>query len=135
MADKSNRTRWTREEQHFLERHIHDRTWAQLARHFRRSEAAVKLKAYRLGMTRDGELTYGRDELASALGVTVYRVRRWVASGWLLPRADGRYTRRAVQAFLAAHNDEIDLRRVQPETFWQIVSSAVSDGGEEEVGE
>lgn len=94
----------------------------QLARRLGRTVAATKLKAYRMGLDVDaGEIRYSRDELAEGLGVTVYRVRRWVASGVLTPDPRGRFRRRDVRRFLLAHPSEISLAHVSAEWFLSLI--------------
>lgn len=117
-----SRRRWSARDEELLEREYGHKDVAQLARRLHRTPAAVKLKAWRMGLdVEGGEPRYSREELAEGLGVTVYRVRRWVESGQLARDPRGRFRRRDVRRFLLAHPGEISLAHVSAEWFLSLI--------------
>ena len=116
------RPRWTAFDEQLLEREYGRTDTAAIARRLHRSLTAVKLKAYRLGLSSEGaEPRYSRDELAAGLGVTVYRVRRWVDAGQLRSEPHGGFRRAAIRRFLLAHPGEISLAQVSAEWFLSLI--------------
>jgi hypothetical protein len=124
---------WSPAEEAYLEANVHHVSVKALARRFRRSPTAVKLKAKRLGL-RKYEEGYTACSLAEALGVDPHWVLARIRSGKL--RASHRQTERtpeqggdswlitddAIIDFLRGHPYDIDLRRVDSVWFMDLIA-------------
>lgn len=124
---------WSAEDALYLESNFHHVSVKALARRFRRSSTAVKLKAKRLGLRKYDEC-YTACSLAQALGVDPHWVLARIRSGKL--RASHRHTDRtpeqggdswfitdeAVLEFLREHPYDIDLRRVDSVWFMDLIT-------------
>jgi len=98
-----------------------------------RTVTACKLKLKRLGY-KSGTEYYSGCSLARAFGLDQHCITRWVRKGWL--RAGHKGTARAavqggdawliheddVRAFIVAHPEEIDLRKVDQRWFLYIIT-------------
>jgi hypothetical protein len=100
---------------------------------FRRTKTGIELKRKRLDLVRDPG-GYSAYSLSKLCGIDQHGVMRWIALGWLA--AEKRGTNRTeqqggdshfiriedVQRFIWEHPDEMDLRRVEPRWFLNLVS-------------
>ncbi|HZR47020.1 MAG TPA: hypothetical protein VFA47_09970 [Candidatus Manganitrophaceae bacterium] len=132
--------RWSEEEEAWLERNLPKKNWQALAAHLRRSVTAVKLKAKHLRLTKtcDGNLTAGG--AAAILGCDSKKVVRWIERN-LLPAkryATDRTEAQGGQPYRISPNDlrkfvikfpmEIDLRRVDPHSFIDLLTGGLGPG-------
>lgn len=110
---------WTEEEVAFLERNLHKKRIADIARHLGRTQTAVKIKARRLGVNKTQE-GYTLRGLCLGLGVDHHKVYGWVERGWLIghrrqtDRPSGDiwwFTDAAIRKLVVQHPCEIDPRR------------------------
>lgn len=132
--------RWTEEEEAWLERNLPKKKWRELASHLRRSVTAVKLKAKHLRLTKtcDGNLTAGG--AAAILGCDPKKVVRWIERNLLAAKrySTDRTDAQGGQPYRIAPNDlrkfiikfpmEIDLRRVDPHSFIDLLTGGLGSG-------
>ena len=125
---------WTQEEEEYLERNYHRISIKALARRLARSMTAVRLKAKRLRLRKNGE-GYTACSLAVALGVDPHWVLCRIRAGKLC--ATHRNTERtpdqggdswliteaAVVAFIRSCPYELDLRKVDQLWFMDLLTS------------
>ena len=123
---------WSTADEAHLEANYHRRSVRAIAGRLGRSPTAVKLKAKRLGIRKNGE-GYTASSLAEALGVDPHWVLARIRSGKL--RASHRQTERierqgdswlitdeALVAFLHTHAYDVDLRKVDSLWFMDLVA-------------
>jgi hypothetical protein len=120
---------WSEREVAYLEAHLHRLSLAVLARRLGRSVTAVALKARRLGLRKCDE-GYTARSLAQALGVDDHKVVGWIERGILRasrrsserPRDLYLIPEREVRRFVCTYPTELDLRRVDPVWFIDLLA-------------
>ena len=129
---------WTREDLEYLEVHLATASWSAMAKHLGRTIEACKLKAKRLGIAKSDD-GYTLHALVQAFGEDHRVIERWIARGWL--RGYKRHTDhqgkgdfwyfsdRALYAFIIAHPEEIDPRRLHRTGAWLWFIDLVAQGG------
>ena len=126
---------WTADEINFLKQNYHLLSWPSLRKHLGRSETAIRLKARRLGI-RQSDHGFTMRSLCDALGVDHHKVGYWLSQGWLTGKR--RCTKHVkldywffdpedIRSFIVRHPWEVDLRRVEPLTFIEILTGAEID--------
>jgi len=131
---------WSEREIEFLHDKYPRKGWTAFIRGLQRinggiyrSATAIQLKAKRehINKRSDGFTMRMTEEL---LGKDHHRIQAWIERGWLISNRKG--TRRTeaqggdmhhieakdLRAFVIAHPDEIDLRKVEPFNFIQLVA-------------
>lgn len=131
---------WSEREIEFLHNKYPRKGWTALIKGLQRinggifrSPTAIQLKAKRehINKRSDGFTMRMLEEL---LGKDHHRIQTWIERGWLISSRKG--TRRTevqggdmhhfeakdLRAFVIAHPDEIDLRKVEPLSFIQLVA-------------
>lgn len=121
---------WSAEEMAYLERNLHRKSLADIAKHLKRTKTAVKLKAKRLGVNKTTQDGYTMRGLCLALGCDHHKVEKWIEKGWLHGRrrkservsAQGGdiwlFTDSDIRKLVIAHPNEIDPRRI--EWIWMV---------------
>jgi len=123
---------WTADEINFLKQNLHLLSLSTLAQKLGRSETAIRLKAKRLRINK-GDRGFTQRSLCEVLGVDHHKVEYWRAQGWLIGMR--RNTKRTtfdywhfdpedVRSFIVGHPYEVNLRRVEPLTFIEILTGA-----------
>lgn len=107
---------WSEQELRTLRDLSGSRSAHSIARTLKRSYASVHQKMHRLELSTRVLDGYTQDQLGELLGVSTKTIRRCVALGYLSPR-DGRFSDRAVIAFLRKHPEEYSLKRVDETWF------------------
>ncbi len=100
-----------------------------IARRLGRSERSVLGRLRRLGWGADFFGGFKAKDLVADLGVTPYRVKKWIRAGWL-ERKNGRITEESLRALCRYHSDEIPLAALAPETRNWLVRSMDYGRGE-----
>lgn len=139
---------WTQTEMDYLEKFLHRKSMADIAKKLGRTKMAVKLKAKRLGVNKCYQEGYTMHGLQLALGCDHKKIRQWVEHGWLKGSRRGTerhgaqkgdvwlFTDRAVRKFIIAHPNEIDVRRA--DWLWLVdvlaggIGALDTDRGEQE---
>lgn len=121
---------WTQEDEDYLERNLHRKSVADIAKTLNRTQVAVRLKAKRLGVNKLYQEGYTMRGLCMALGCDHRKVKTWVERGWLkgTRRQSERvtvqggdvwlFTNRDVRHFVIKHPTEIDQRRC--DWIWMV---------------
>lgn len=120
---------WTEEDEAYLERNLHRKSIADIAKHLGRTKTAVKLKAKRLGVNKTLQEGYTMRGLCLGLGCDHHKVEKWLERGWIKGRR--RKTERAevqgdvwlftdknIRDFVISHPNEIDHRRI--DWLWMV---------------
>jgi hypothetical protein len=121
---------WTPEDEAFLERNLHNKSIAEIAKTLGRTKTAVKLKAKRIGVNKTMQEGYTMRGLCMALGCDHHKVERWLEYGWLKgkrrkterSKAQGGdvwyFTDRDIRKLIVMHPTEIDHRRI--DWLWMV---------------
>ena len=131
----AGRKNWTALEVAFLRQWSGRRASIWIARQLHRSETSVVVQQKRLDLARRVREGYTLRDLCACFGVDHHAIERWARLGWL--SVERRPTRRtdkqgdpwsiaeaAVVAFVKTHPEEIDLRKVDPAWFFDVVVNA-----------
>ncbi len=112
--------RWTEEDEAYVERNLHRKSIADIAKHLGRTQTAVKLKAKRIGVNKCGQEGYTMRGLCMGLGCNHHAVARWLERGWIKGRRRQTerpdrdvwlFTDQDIRQFVKQHPQEIDPRR------------------------
>jgi len=131
-------TVWSPEMDDRLRRDAPTAPWPQLAKALGVSETAVRVRAKRLAIYRDGDAFTARSA-AEILGADTHKVLGWITSGKLMatrvssaPHAPHRIIPTALRRFILTYPAEIDLRRVETSgfkaTFLDVVAGRTDNG-------
>lgn len=116
---------WRDEDIAYLKRYIKTKTLEEIADALRRTEESVRNKAYALGLLeRDA---YTLKDICEGLGCVFLTASKWLERGWLKGTRRGEtgfwnFTDAQIRAFIIAHPEEIDLRRVEKLWFIDILA-------------
>jgi hypothetical protein len=124
---------WTAAEEEILERLVGKVSALTIARRLKRTEASVVLKIKRQGISRRVRCGYTMQDLEECLGESHHKIRHWIANGWLRDtlqgtrRHDGngrdihRFREKDILDFLRRHPEELNLGKLQPLWFLDLV--------------
>lgn len=119
--------RWTEEDEAYLERNLHRKSLADIAKYLKRTQTAVKLKAKRIGVNKTQE-GYTMRGLCLGLGCDHHKVEKWLERGWI--KGKRRHSERsadvdiwlfidsAIRELVVNHPLEIDPRRC--DWLWMV---------------
>jgi hypothetical protein len=129
---------WTEEELAYLETNLKRMSVTAIAQHLGRTKDAVRVKAKRWGVNKQGS-DYTMRRLCDCLGVDHHKVERWLRDGWLKgtrrksERVEAQggdmwlFTNEAIREFIRRHPAEIDPRRVSWIWVVDILAGIISD--------
>lgn len=123
IAGRADRL-WTLKETKYLHRYISEKTFQEIGDHIGRTQAAVRVKAHKLGLLRERD-GYTMKDLSDGLGCSSRKVTQWIDSGWLkgIRRETGvwDFSDKQICDFLKNHPLEIDLSQVDQLWFMALV--------------
>jgi hypothetical protein len=119
---------WTQDEKDFLLERAREFSVADIARELGRTQRAVYLQLWRSRMSARFQDGYTQYELAQALHVSPFRIRKWIRLGWLT-LYECRFKDRALVRFLESHSDEIDAARLDKDFLLWLRSLGLREGG------
>jgi len=105
----------------------------RIAKKLRRTETSVVMKIKALGTSRRVCEGYTMRDLATCLGEDHHKIQKWINAGWLRDTRQGtkrdigtggdihRFREKDILQFLRNHPQEINLGKVEPTWFWDLV--------------
>lgn len=133
LARNKRDMEWSAEDIAYLQQNYSKKSLNAISKHLKRSEQAIRYKAYKLSISSYNH--YTATDLKIAFGCRYERIQMWVSKGWLKGfrkekdayRGDPwQFTEKAIRDFIIRHPSEIDQRRV--DWLWFIDILAGGDG-------
>ncbi len=133
LAMTADRRPWTREDTETLEGMLGRMSAKRIAKKLRRTETSVVMKIKALGTSRRVCEGYTMRDLATCLGEDHHKIQKWINAGWLRDTRQGtkrhigtggdihRFREKDILQFLRNHPQEINLGKVEPTWFWDLV--------------
>ncbi len=124
---------WTPDELVILERLLGKVSAVTIAKKLKRTEASVVMKIKALGNSRRVCEGYTMRGLEACLGEDHHKIQRWIANSWLRDRLQGtnrhdgnghdihRFHEKDILHFMKTHPREINLGKVEPTWFWDLI--------------
>lgn len=120
---RQSEPRWSAEDIAYLERHLHKKSLASIAKTLGRTQTAVRLKVKKLGVNKCLQEGYTMSALCLAFGCDHHKIKKWIEAGWL--KGHRRQTQRLqvqggdvwlfydqdIRKLIVDHPQEIDPRR------------------------
>jgi hypothetical protein len=133
LSMNQDRRPWTQGELDSLDRLLGKVSAATIAKRLNRTETSVVMKIKTLGHSRRVSEGYTMRDLEGCLGEDHHKIQKWIAKGWLRDRLQGtrrhdgnghdihRFREKEILAFIKNHPEEINLGKVEPLWFLDLV--------------